>query len=375
MINSCIYFEKLSITKTSPVYMTRFTTYHNVKHPFTNIRNISTWSITWGLSNLQCNCNSPHIRNNFLHSYTYYNWRLQKLVSSTDNWSTRYSLPSSEQQKLLITSTLFLTLTRIISGAINFITTIINIKPPTISQYQTPLFVRRSPDSLSTPVLIFWSPRILYSYLTWIWNNLTYCNLFFRKKKEPLRHTGGLAGIISANSSLEIVLHDVYCVVAHFHYEQYSPLQEASYIDSHYSQATHLTQHEQKFILLIHFTNSSDTNNFYNLYNYFYNNFYNREAFASKREVSITYKHNRRRRSGNNLNNLTSHHPNFNSLAITMNSLNDLKTDAIPGRLNQRTLISTPPGLYYGQCSEICGSNHSFMHVVLEFIPLKYFKK
>nr|YP_009167284.1 cytochrome c oxidase subunit II [Plecotus macrobullaris]ALE32860.1 cytochrome c oxidase subunit II [Plecotus macrobullaris]ALE32873.1 cytochrome c oxidase subunit II [Plecotus macrobullaris]ALE32886.1 cytochrome c oxidase subunit II [Plecotus macrobullaris]ALE32899.1 cytochrome c oxidase subunit II [Plecotus macrobullaris]ALE32912.1 cytochrome c oxidase subunit II [Plecotus macrobullaris] len=52
-----------------------------------------------------------------------------------------------------------------------------------------------------------------------------------------------------------------------------------------------------------------------------------------------------------------------------------LKTDAIPGRLNQTTLLSTRPGLYYGQCSEICGSNHSFMPIVLEIIPLKYFEK
>nr|YP_009943232.1 cytochrome c oxidase subunit II [Lasionycteris noctivagans]QOD41460.1 cytochrome c oxidase subunit II [Lasionycteris noctivagans]QOD41473.1 cytochrome c oxidase subunit II [Lasionycteris noctivagans]QOD41486.1 cytochrome c oxidase subunit II [Lasionycteris noctivagans] len=52
-----------------------------------------------------------------------------------------------------------------------------------------------------------------------------------------------------------------------------------------------------------------------------------------------------------------------------------LKTDAIPGRLNQTTLLSTRPGLYYGQCSEICGSNHSFMPIVLEVIPLKYFEK
>nr|WAQ70604.1 cytochrome c oxidase subunit II [Histiotus montanus] len=52
-----------------------------------------------------------------------------------------------------------------------------------------------------------------------------------------------------------------------------------------------------------------------------------------------------------------------------------LKTDAIPGRLNQTTLLSTRPGLYYGQCSEICGSNHSFMPIVLEMIPLKFFEK
>nr|YP_009466877.1 cytochrome c oxidase subunit II [Chrotopterus auritus]AOS49672.1 cytochrome c oxidase subunit II [Chrotopterus auritus] len=52
-----------------------------------------------------------------------------------------------------------------------------------------------------------------------------------------------------------------------------------------------------------------------------------------------------------------------------------LKTDAIPGRLNQATLLSTRPGLYYGQCSEICGSNHSFMPIVLEMVPLNYFEK
>nr|QLF99413.1 cytochrome c oxidase subunit II [Mammut americanum] len=51
-----------------------------------------------------------------------------------------------------------------------------------------------------------------------------------------------------------------------------------------------------------------------------------------------------------------------------------LKTDAIPGRLNQVTLMSTRPGLFYGQCSEICGANHSFMPIVLELVPLKHFE-
>nr|NP_861479.1 cytochrome c oxidase subunit II [Procavia capensis]BAC78402.1 cytochrome oxidase subunit 2 [Procavia capensis] len=51
-----------------------------------------------------------------------------------------------------------------------------------------------------------------------------------------------------------------------------------------------------------------------------------------------------------------------------------LKTDAIPGRLNQTTLMSTRPGLFYGQCSEICGSNHSFMPIVLEMVSLKTFE-
>nr|YP_009514018.1 cytochrome c oxidase subunit II [Proechimys guairae]ATB18304.1 cytochrome c oxidase subunit II [Proechimys guairae] len=51
-----------------------------------------------------------------------------------------------------------------------------------------------------------------------------------------------------------------------------------------------------------------------------------------------------------------------------------LKTDAIPGRLNQTILTSSRPGLFYGQCSEICGSNHSFMPIVLEMVTLKAFE-
>nr|ACS37160.1 cytochrome c oxidase subunit II [Schistometopum thomense] len=50
-----------------------------------------------------------------------------------------------------------------------------------------------------------------------------------------------------------------------------------------------------------------------------------------------------------------------------------LKTDAIPGRLNQTTLITTYPGVFYGQCSEICGANHSFMPIVVEAIPVQDF--
>nr|ALJ10720.1 cytochrome c oxidase subunit II [Oedipina nica] len=51
-----------------------------------------------------------------------------------------------------------------------------------------------------------------------------------------------------------------------------------------------------------------------------------------------------------------------------------VKTDAIPGRLNQATFISSRPGIYYGQCSEICGANHSFMPIVVEAAPLNYFQ-
>ena len=48
-----------------------------------------------------------------------------------------------------------------------------------------------------------------------------------------------------------------------------------------------------------------------------------------------------------------------------------VKADAIPGRLNFISSKRRYSGLYYGQCSEICGANHSFMPIVVEFIPLK----
>ena len=43
-----------------------------------------------------------------------------------------------------------------------------------------------------------------------------------------------------------------------------------------------------------------------------------------------------------------------------------VKVDAIPGRLNQTRFNINRPGLFYGQCSEICGSNHRFMPIVVE---------
>nr|UPM51949.1 cytochrome c oxidase subunit II [Cociella crocodilus] len=51
-----------------------------------------------------------------------------------------------------------------------------------------------------------------------------------------------------------------------------------------------------------------------------------------------------------------------------------VKMDAVPGRLNQTTFISSRPGVFFGQCSEICGANHSFMPIVVEAIPLEHFE-
>nr|AMX74146.1 cytochrome c oxidase subunit II [Nuttalliella namaqua]UYB78173.1 cytochrome c oxidase subunit II [Nuttalliella namaqua] len=52
-----------------------------------------------------------------------------------------------------------------------------------------------------------------------------------------------------------------------------------------------------------------------------------------------------------------------------------VKMDAIPNRLNQTILFPQRPGIYYGQCSEICGVNHSFMPITLEIISLNDFMK
>nr|ASA39557.1 cytochrome c oxidase subunit 2 [Typhlatya galapagensis] len=43
-----------------------------------------------------------------------------------------------------------------------------------------------------------------------------------------------------------------------------------------------------------------------------------------------------------------------------------IKADAVPGRLNQVSFMINRPGLFFGQCSEICGTNHSFMPIVVE---------
>nr|AQP28932.1 cytochrome c oxidase subunit 2 [Procapritermes sp. G TB-2017] len=50
-----------------------------------------------------------------------------------------------------------------------------------------------------------------------------------------------------------------------------------------------------------------------------------------------------------------------------------VKTDATPGRLNQISFSINRPGLLYGQCSEICGANHSFMPIVIESVSTNQF--
>jgi len=48
-----------------------------------------------------------------------------------------------------------------------------------------------------------------------------------------------------------------------------------------------------------------------------------------------------------------------------------VKCDAVPGRLNQASLYLKREGVFYGQCSELCGANHGFMPIVVEGVSLE----
>lgn len=50
-----------------------------------------------------------------------------------------------------------------------------------------------------------------------------------------------------------------------------------------------------------------------------------------------------------------------------------IKIDAIPGRLNQLRFTASRPGVFYGQCSEICGANHSFIPIAVEVVNTQSF--
>jgi len=50
-----------------------------------------------------------------------------------------------------------------------------------------------------------------------------------------------------------------------------------------------------------------------------------------------------------------------------------IKVDACPGRLSQASLFLKREGVYYGQCSEICGVNHGFMPIVVKGVSVDTF--
>jgi cytochrome c oxidase subunit II len=52
-----------------------------------------------------------------------------------------------------------------------------------------------------------------------------------------------------------------------------------------------------------------------------------------------------------------------------------IKMDAVPGRLNQVTVFIIQPGVYYGQCSELCGVNHAYMPIVIHAISFELYEE
>lgn len=49
------------------------------------------------------------------------------------------------------------------------------------------------------------------------------------------------------------------------------------------------------------------------------------------------------------------------------------KLDAVPGRINEKWLEVDQPGIYYGQCSELCGARHGYMPIAVEAVPMAQF--
>lgn len=51
-----------------------------------------------------------------------------------------------------------------------------------------------------------------------------------------------------------------------------------------------------------------------------------------------------------------------------------VKKDAVPGKVNEVWVKVDKPGVYYGQCSELCGVNHGFMPIAIEVVPEEEFE-
>jgi cytochrome c oxidase subunit 2 len=50
-----------------------------------------------------------------------------------------------------------------------------------------------------------------------------------------------------------------------------------------------------------------------------------------------------------------------------------IKLDAVPGKLNETSFVIEKPGLYFGQCSELCGARHAYMPIAVEAVSPEVF--
>ena len=52
-----------------------------------------------------------------------------------------------------------------------------------------------------------------------------------------------------------------------------------------------------------------------------------------------------------------------------------IKLDAVPGRLNETSFTIEKPGLYFGQCSELCGPKHGYMPIAVQAVPIDVYNR
>ncbi|HEU0221549.1 MAG TPA: cytochrome c oxidase subunit II, partial [Paracoccaceae bacterium] len=52
-----------------------------------------------------------------------------------------------------------------------------------------------------------------------------------------------------------------------------------------------------------------------------------------------------------------------------------VKLDAVPGRLQETWFKAEIPGVYFGQCSELCGKDHSYMPIVVKVLPQDEYRR
>lgn len=52
-----------------------------------------------------------------------------------------------------------------------------------------------------------------------------------------------------------------------------------------------------------------------------------------------------------------------------------VKLDAVPGRLNETWFEANQTGVFYGQCSELCGKDHAFMPIAVEVVSKEQFAR
>jgi cytochrome c oxidase subunit 2 len=52
-----------------------------------------------------------------------------------------------------------------------------------------------------------------------------------------------------------------------------------------------------------------------------------------------------------------------------------VKSDANPGRINETWIQAKKPGIYYGQCSELCGTDHGYMPIAVKAVPRAEYEK